>query len=100
DPGLPGVVNNNIMQAIEGGTLRLNEGEYDNTNGILIASGPGSVVEVANITITNPTFDTSDGGRVVIHNGWFPTVTGTVTTDDVIELLGISGATHLRIIGD
>ena len=69
-PGTAGLVNQNVMQASNSGTLLLTGGSFDNT-GCLIQSLSGSTVQFSNGSFTNTggTIQAWDGSLVQLLNG-------------------------------
>lgn len=62
--GHPGLINTGTLRAADGGTLRLNQGTYDNTGGVIEAQD-ASVVELHNsATVTGGVLQTSGTGEI------------------------------------
>ena len=67
EPSAIGVVNESTMEAVDGATLRLLNGDFDNTGGTIHAGG-GSRVEIKNAEIVGGTLSSNgDGVLEVVH---------------------------------
>ncbi len=91
DPSAAGVTNTGNLRAESGATLRLTNGAFTNTNGIIAALGTGSVVEFNAATITNGTL-TSDAGAVLRHTGGSTFHDITLSAGSSLQLLNNTGA--------
>ena len=104
--GASSVFNTGILQASNGGTLRLFDGGFDNTNGVIQALGTG-VVETGNVTIRNgvlggdgtirlfgPTLlvgPITNNGNLEIDHGHTATIDGDFINNSTIRLADHSG---------
>jgi len=91
DPSAAGVTNTGRLHAEAGATLRLSNGTFTNTNGIIEALGTGSVVEFNAATVTNGTL-TSDAGAALRHTGGSTFNDITLSSGSSLELLNNTGA--------
>jgi hypothetical protein len=80
------VLNNGILEATVGGTLNLYDNVFNNANGLILASGAGSTVNLAYSTINGGTLTTTAGGAM--YNGQAATLNGvTLSTGSTVTLL-------------
>lgn len=83
-PSIDGVVNSGLLQAIDGGTLRLELYTFDNAGGIIQALD-GSTVQLYGLTVVGGTLTTSGSGSLqCIGNG--PTLDGVTLTGTLTVL--------------
>ncbi len=106
NPSGTGVVNTGTMQAVNGGTLTLTSGDFNNTGGTIRAQA-GSAVHLQSATVTGGTFDVGPTGSVTldtstINGGTFSgATTGTISTAGGANTVGgavtINSGTQLNI---
>ena len=69
------MINRGLIRASGGGSLILNEGDYDNLNSLIVAEESSSMTLRSGVTITNGTIQSTGSGTIQIE--------GTVTMTDV-----------------
>ncbi len=115
--GHPGFINTGTLRAADGGTLRLNQGSYENAGGVIEAQN-ASVVELHHYaTVTGGVLQTSGTGEIratgvdpvvrdltlaagsalVIPNGGLLELDGSVTIDGELRLQSSGGAAVLIV---
>ncbi len=96
DPGAGGFQNNNVIRAKDNGDIRLTDGTFDNTNG-LIDIQDTSQVELIDATLNGGTIQGTGTGELRVENGSTGTIGGTITNNAIIATNSINAATRLRV---
>jgi hypothetical protein len=84
----PGMTNAGVMRATNGGVLVLSgngAGGFDNTGGTILANGTSSLVElVSNASVSNGTFNTLNGGQILVPSGHQAFLTNVTSTGAIV----------------
>ncbi len=91
DPSAAGVTNTGRLRAEVGATLRLANGTFANTGGIIEAVDAGSVVEFSAVTVNNGTL-TSGAGATLRHTGGSTFNDITLSSGSSLEIINATGA--------
>ena len=87
NPNASGATNTRIMQASEGGILRLQDGTFTNTVDGVIQALDGSQVQLGEgATVVGGTLSSSGSGKIVVPDNTFAGLSGTVTHNGLISL--------------
>jgi hypothetical protein len=98
-PNAAGAVNQGVMQASNGGQLKLTTGVFDNTDH-LIQALDGSIVEIAwGATLKNGTLSCSGTGLMRVSNNNIVKFTGTIANNGAIEIKGTTSTAGVQIVG-
>jgi hypothetical protein len=86
--GLAGFINMGTLRAVGGATMRLEDGDFDNTGGVVEAQD-GSVVELHDaVRLTGGVLQTTGNGAIRSTTGYIPPLVSGLTVEGRLEALG------------
>ena len=98
DPNALGVQNNGVMQASNGGILRLNAGDFDGSGGGIMRAVDGGRLQLGtNARIVDSTFTGPATGTIEVANDFDPILAGIITNNTQVIMNSLGNFTDLRI---